>query len=386
MLESQRDSFLLEEDVHYLNCAYMSPVSKRVEEAGIKGIRDKRNPHRVKAPDFFETSSRIRSRFGGLINASPERISIAGSVSYGIAVASRNISIETGDNIVVLKEQFPSNVYSWKRLAEEKGAVIRTVIPPAVSEQRGPLWNQRILEEIDARTAVVALPHVHWADGTLFDLKTIGERARDVDAAFIIDGTQSVGAYPFDVATIQPDALICACYKWLLGPYGIGLAYWGPRFENGIPIEENWINRLGSENFGGLVEYRDAYQPGAVRYDIGERSNFILLPMVEAALQHLDEWGIGNIQSYCSTLIQPFVADLDPDAYWVEDASSRSHHLFGVRVREASQLQRLTKAIDDAHISVSIRGNAVRISPNVYNSPRDLAVLAEAFHSFAGQI
>jgi selenocysteine lyase/cysteine desulfurase len=66
--------------------------------------------------------------------------------------------------------------------------------------------------------------HVHWSDGSRFDPAEIGARARAVGAALIIDGTQSVGALPFDVRALFPDALICAGYKWLMGPYGIGLA------------------------------------------------------------------------------------------------------------------------------------------------------------------
>ncbi|NBC06158.1 MAG: aminotransferase class V-fold PLP-dependent enzyme, partial [Bacteroidetes bacterium] len=86
-------------------------------------------------------------------------------------------------------------------------------------------WNEAILDAIDERTALVSLAHVHWADGTLFDLPAIRQRATEAGALLVIDGTQSVGALPFDIQEIQPDALICAAYKWLMGPYTTGLAY-----------------------------------------------------------------------------------------------------------------------------------------------------------------
>ena len=109
-------------------------------------------------------------------------------------------------------------------------------------------------------------------------------------AAFVVDGTQSVGALPFDVREIQPDALICAGYKWLLGPYAIGAAYFGPRYDGGEPLEENWISRRGSEDFQRLVDYKISIADGAVRYDAGERGNFILLPMFVESLRRLLEW------------------------------------------------------------------------------------------------
>ena len=67
-----------------------------------------------------------------------------------------------------------------------------------------------------------------------------------------------------------------------MGPYSMGFAYLGPRFDGGEPLEETWIGRAGSENFKELVHYRDDYQPGAIRYDVGERTNFALMPMAIA--------------------------------------------------------------------------------------------------------
>lgn len=377
MLKLQRHLFSLDEEITYLNCAYMSPVSKQVEAAGIAGIKKKRSPQHITPGHFFEQSDRIRHRFGKLINASPEHIALVPAASYGIATVANNTSVEEGQNIVVLSEQFPSNIYSWKRLAAEKRASLRIIKPPDVLKRRSQLWNQQILESIDAHTAAIAMPHVHWTDGTIFDLEAIGKRAREVNATLIVDGTQSVGAFPFDIQAIQPDALICAAYKWLMGPYGIGVAYYGPRYIEGTPLEENWICRKGSENFGGLINYKDDYQPGAVRFDVGGRSNFIMLPMLDAALMHIEDWGIENIQAYCVDLTEESIPLLRERGYWIEDDMARASHLFGIRVREGISMERLIEAINSAHISVSIRGNAVRISPHVYNTREELDVLTE---------
>ena len=110
----------------------------------------------------------------------------------------------------------------------------------------------------------------------------------------VVDGTQSVGALPFDVTAIRPDFLVVATYKWLLGPYAAGYLYVAPKHHDGMPIEHNWADRARSEDFTGLVDYRDAFQPGARRYDVGERGNFHLLPMANAALRQLHEWGGGQ--------------------------------------------------------------------------------------------
>ncbi len=388
MLACQKEQFSLPDDAHYLNCAYMSPVSKAVEAAGLQGIQAKRVPASIKPDDFFQTVAEIKTSFGHLVNAPASSISIIPAASYGIATAAQNVPLERGQNIVIVGEQFPSNVYSWMRKADACGASLRIVSAPELSSSdtstsRGKVWNSRILESIDSRTAIVAMANVHWADGTLFDVNAVAQRARDVGAVFIIDGTQSVGALPFDVAAIQPDALICAGYKWLLGPYSIGAAYYGPRFSKGIPLEENWITRKGSENFGGLVQYEKDYQPGAERFDVGEKSNFILAPMLLRALEHLKEWKIPEIQSYCRRLIAPFCQEIEHLGFSIENSDWRADHLFGVRVRKDIPMERLMNAITEAKISVSIRGTAVRISPNVYNTEEDMAAISEVFSSVA---
>ncbi|MFQ5569080.1 MAG: aminotransferase class V-fold PLP-dependent enzyme [Rhodothermales bacterium] len=380
MLASQKHLFSLPDDVHYLNCAYMAPLSRRVEAAGIAGIQYKRNPTTIEPASFFEESDTARRLFAELIHAEAQRIALIPAASYGIATAAANIHVRRGHNLVVVHEQFPSNVYTWKRLAAQTGAELRTVAPPD-GTNRGARWNERILDAINADTAVVSLGHVHWADGTRFDLARIGERARDVDACFVVDATQSVGALPFDVRQIRPDALICAGYKWLLGPYSIGVAYFGPRFDHGVPLEENWITRLHSENFGGLVQYQDAYHAGAIRYDVGERSNFILVPMLVTALKHLHEWGIANIQAYCAELTGGLLHEARRLGFVLEDETWRSAHLFGVRVPPHLPMNRLKKALAERNVAVSMRGDAIRISPNVYNDTSDMEALHDAFLS-----
>ncbi|RMH65972.1 MAG: aminotransferase class V-fold PLP-dependent enzyme [Bacteroidetes bacterium] len=384
MLTCQKHRFSLPEDLHYLNSAYMSPLLRQVEAAGIAGIRRKRNPATIDAADFFEESDRVRERFAALVNApDPSRIALIPSASYGLATAAQNLPVSRGARIVVAGEQFPSNVYPWRRLAAERGAVVHTVPAPAGPE-RGRRWNERLLDAITPGTAIVALGHVHWTDGTRFDLERIGGRAREVGAALVVDGTQSVGALPFDVQALQPDALVCAGYKWLMGPYSLGVAYFGPRFDDGRPLEENWITRRGSEVFSGLVDYVDAYQPGAVRYDVGERSNFILVPMLRAALDQLADWGVAAIQDYGRRLSDDLIAEARTLGYAVEDAAWRSAHLVGLRLPPGRPRERLLAALAARNVVVSVRGEAIRVSAHVYNDEDDMQALQDALHAAAG--
>ena len=357
MLTCQRHLFSLPDDLHYLNCAYMAPTAQVVEDAGIAGIRQKRNPAAIEPPHFFEGNRRIRMLFGRLIHAEAASVALIPSASYGLATVASNLPIERRSRIVLLADQFPSNVYVWRRAAADAGATVVTVGPESGSSDRATRWNERLLEAIDRNTAVVAVPHVHWIDGTRFDLEAVSRRARDVGAALVVDGTQSVGALPFDIRRVRPTALICAGYKWLLGPYALGVAWYSEALHEGRPLEENWISRVGSHVFNRLTDYEDRTQPGAIRFDVGERSNFILVPMLIAALELLLEWEPASIQKYCRVLTEPIIEYAGQHGFHVEPPEGRAHHLFGVRCSDRTDPERFRTALARRGVSVSLRSD-----------------------------
>jgi selenocysteine lyase/cysteine desulfurase len=380
MLKSQKHLFTLPEDEVYLNGAYMSAQLRSVEKIGIENLRKKATPFVISEVDFFSEKVILKKRFAQLIDVSdPACIAIIPSVSYGIATAIKNIDFKKGDEVVVLEEQFPSNYYAWKELEAEKGVTIRIIKSPPLASGRSVRWNDRVLEAINKNTRVVSLPHIHWADGTKFDLHAIRSRTNDFDAYLIIDGTQSVGALPFSVAEIQPDALICGGYKWLMGAYGLGVCYFGEKFHSGSPIENNWMNHEGSENFSNLVNYNHNFKPKATRYDVGESSNFILTPMLSEAIRQVIEWNPERIQDYCRSITEEAVKSLENKGCFIEAPDGRAHHLFGVYLPSGLNIDELKKSILKKKIYVSYRGKAIRISPHVYNNAKEMEKLVSCF-------
>lgn len=383
MLTCKKHLFDLDEGLHYINGAYMSPISKATEAAGLAAVSRKMKPYQILPSDFFTDMAQLKGLFAQIIGCpTSESIALIPAVSYGMATVAQNLKVRKGQNMVIAEAQFPSNVYPWRNLAAEQGLQLKSIAYPLETTQnRGKIWNQRLLEAIDNHTILVALGHIHWANGTLFDLKALSKRAKEVGALLVIDGTQSVGALPFEVAEIQPDAVICAGYKWLMGAYSLGYAYYGSYFEGGKPLEESWTARLNAENFRGLTNYEDSYKPLSTRYDMGEKSNFINVPMGIAALSQLLEWGVQNIQNYAQLLTKEVVPLWREKGYWVEDDIWRSHHLFGVQLPKGVPMETLQAKLAARNVLVSVRGDFVRISPNVYNDAHDIEVLTEVLLS-----
>lgn len=356
----------------------MSPMMKKVENTGRKAMARKRKPYKILPEDFFKEVETLKLLFNQLVNGdAPNRVVVVPSVSYGMATVARNLPRK--GEIIVVDGQFPSNVYPWMRHQEE-GFEVKVIEAPRAVD-KGKEWNERILEAINKKTVLVSIGHVHWADGTLFQLAKIRERLDDVDALLAIDGAQSIGALPFDHQAIRADAIVCAGYKWLMGPYGIGLAYFGERFDEGVPLEENWINRLNSEDFSGLLNYEDNYREGAARYGVGEQSNFILVPMLIAAIKQLLAWQPARIQEYCETLMADAIFKSREMGFASEDPLYRSHHLFGLHLPSGIGRDHAMKVFKDKKVSVSFRGDIIRVSPHVYNDAKDAEKFLSALNS-----
>ena len=366
MIPCQRDMFDLPENITYLNCAYTSPLLKAAREAGRTAIQAKANPWTITSSDFFSSAETARELFARLVDCKSDDVALVPAVSYGIALAARNLPVARDQAIVVLQDQFPSNVYAWMRVAHEKNAVVKTVQRPPDSD-----WTPAVLEAIDSDTAIVAVQNCHWTDGTLLDLVKIGEKCRAVDAALVIDGIQSIGAMPFSIDRVQPDFLVAASHKWLLGAYSFGFCYVAPKWHAGTPLEENWFNRAGSEDFARLVDYREAYQSGARRYDQGEASSFILAPIAAAGIRQILEWGVENISETLRSKTNAIADRAQHMGLSVAPAHARAPHLIGVS-KPGGFPKDLPLLLAQDNIFVSIRGESVRISPHLFSTEEDI--------------
>ncbi|WP_288902600.1 aminotransferase class V-fold PLP-dependent enzyme [uncultured Sneathiella sp.] len=365
MIPSQRHLFDIPDDIAYFNCAYMGPLTKTARAAGHGGIDRKSLPWTVAPSDFFTESEQARGLFATLVGTAADNIAIIPSASYGLAIAARNIPLEKGDKILLLEDQFPSNVYCWQQRARETGAEIVTLKSPADHD-----WTNVVLAAIDEKVAVAALPHNHWTDGALLDLKKIDAALRAKGAKLVLDVTQSLGALPFAIEEVKPDFLIAAAYKWLLGPYSLGFMYVAPTHQDGVPIEYNWLNRKGSEDFAGLVEYVDTYQQGARRFDMGERANFALMPIAVAALEQLLDWGITDIQETLTQKTRDIAARCADLGLTSLPDDIRAGHFLGLR-RDGGLPKDILERLRTEDIHVSVRGSSMRITPHLFNNEAD---------------
>lgn len=375
MLSCQKDLFTIDPEVHYLNCAYKAPLLKSSEKAALSALIKERSPEKLKPEDFFENAKLIKSEFSKLLSTSSKNVAIIPSTSYGLASVFKNINIDSGKHAYCIENEFPSDYLALHKWCNTHNAELRTISLDKGIEAQNQNLNQRIIENLNEDTALLVMSSVHWMNGEKFDLRAIGQRCNELDILFIVDGTQSVGAMPIDVEECQIDALICAAYKWLMGPYSTGLAYFHPKFHNGDPIEDSWINRKGSEDFSNLSNYGLEYTEGAGRYNMGQYSNFILLPMLKSALVQINEWSPQKIQEYCRELAKPIFHYLDEMGLPYSDPEDRAHHLLGIPLGTSIDKDRLRKKMAENKLFLSFRGDNIRVALHLFNTREDIECL-----------
>jgi len=378
IIADQRHLFSIPEDVTYLNCANMSPFMRTVEAAGGLAIGQRRQPWTISAEQWFGPAEELRSLFAGLIGAEKDQIALVPSVSYGIAVARKNIQLRSSQKIVVLDQEYPSNLYAWRELSKASGAQIVTV-----RRAGDGTWTEAVLQQIDGDTGLVAISNCHWTDGSLIDLEQVSRKTREVGAKLVIDASQSLGAYPLDVRKIRPDFLVTVGYKWLMGPYNLGYLYADPKYaEAGQPIEYSWMVKAGSDDFTRLVEYTDDYKPGARRFDAGEFASFIHIPMATAALAQITSWGVENIRETLSRLTGAISDGVRELGLAAPAQESRVGHMLGIRF-PPEKIDGVRKKLVENSIYISFRGSSMRIAPHLYNDERDVRRLLEVLRKGA---
>lgn len=325
----------------------------------MEAVSFKEQPWRLQTSDFFTGCDELRGLVANLLKTDADHIALIPAVSYGVETAVLNLPVSEGKTVLMPEGEFPSNVYAWKH---------RTFVSRPVDQD----WTSAFLAAIDENTAVVSVPQTDWSDGSHFDLVRIGQKAKSVGAALVVDISQSFGVSPIDVKSFDPDFLFSVGYKWQLGPYGVSYMYVADRHLHGKPLENNWVNRRCSEDFTKLTDYTDEFHLGARRFDSGQHSNFALNPMAIAAMRVLNEITPEKIFAHITALNETLVSGLNLLGFEVVPANRRTGHMIGAKAPAGLCVKDLCGRLREKNIFVSVRCNSLRISPHIYNNEQDI--------------
>ncbi|HVV46572.1 MAG TPA: aminotransferase class V-fold PLP-dependent enzyme [Bryobacteraceae bacterium] len=368
--EQYRDQFPITKKLVYLNHASVAPLSRRAAEA-MQGL----------AADALEYGSEhyarwlaayegVRNGAAKLLNAEAGEIAIIKNTSEGIATIAMGIAWKPGDAVVIFEEEFPANLYPWKRLADH-GVEVRQL----------SIFDD--LDQIDqaAKGArLLAISYVQYLSGYRVDLDAIGEICRRRGCIFCVDAIQGMGAFPIDVRKSNIGALSADGHKWLLGPEGCGVLFVERSLQDQIePAEFGWTNVARYADYAS----RDmTLRSDAGRYECGTL-NTIGCFGLEAAFELLLEIGVDRISKAVQAL---------GDQVW-HGARELGYETLGrrpagggagiVSIRKPGvESPFIVRKLRDAGFTTAPRQGWVRIAPHFYISPDDIDALLRILRTF----
>jgi selenocysteine lyase/cysteine desulfurase len=374
-----RAHFDLDDDIVWLNSAHQSALPRAAAEAAAEAVRWKARPWELTSERFRAVPEALRLAIGGLVGAPADEIILSNGASFGLHAIARGLSLESGDDVLVMQGDFPSNILPWL-MREAEGVRVRAIAP------RGAvLQADEVAAAIGPRTRAVCVSWVHSFSGHTIDLAAIGALCWASGAAFVVNVTQGVGVRALDLAMAPVDAVVASGWKWLCGPYGTGFAWVRPELLARMRCEQAyWLSMQTADDLARSGDPRLPEIYGPRQFEIFGTANFFNFKPFEASVSLLAGIGPDAAGAHIDVLVNRLVEGLVDAAYRLispADGPARSS-LVVFSHPDPDRNAGIHQKLLDARIHAAHRKGNIRISPHVYNTvdeiDRALTVLRRA--------
>ena len=373
---SYRAEFADFEGVTYLNAAMQGPMPLCAAREAQAALEWKKHPYRLPDSAYFDLPDRIREKVVRLIGGRSDEVAVTTGASAGLAAVAAGIDWKPGDEVLVGRGEFPAHSSTWLRYQQAGKLRVRVVEP------RGPFISaDDYIEHIGPQTRVVSASLVRFDNGAKLDAARVALACEKVGAAFVLDVTQCAGAMTMNIRDLGASMAVCSGYKWLLGPYGSGFFWVASEWTDRLPLGAVYFMALeGAREFHAMptiANMRPA--PGARRWDSAETANFTNLAALDSSLDFLLRIGVDSVQRYIDALTSEIIDRLPATRCVLASPAERERRgpyvcIFARDPKETRSLYEKSRA---AQVSVSLRENALRIAPHIYNTPEDISRLME---------
>lgn len=310
---------------------------------------------------YLGVKASIYKRLGSLLNAGTDELALIHHTAEGMNFISHGLSLAPGDEILLLENEYPSNVYPWERW-REKGVALKTVPCDA-----GPSEFLASFEAaLTGRTRIAALSAVHWCTGLPLPLREVGRICRERNIELAVDGAQGVGLLDLDVKACGIGYMSFSAWKWLLGPLGLGILYVSrERLEALKPVFKGTESVVQDENY---LPYKTAWKPGADRfaYSTGNFNDWVYF---EASLAYLEGIGFSRARARILELAARLAGGLRERGFAVQsDAFGGAATGIVAASRAGLDSAGAVKALRQRGIIAAERLGRIRLAPHIYNS------------------
>ena len=366
-----RSEFLVTEHYNYLNHAAVGVIPKSSREAIDAFVRGQSEGGVMGGVRTEARMPEFRSRIGSFIGATGDEIAILRSTTEGATTICLGLRWEPGDEVILTNNEFPANAIPW--LALRKLGVNVKFIP--VEERMTP---DVLRKHITAKTKVVAVSWVSFADGYRHDLDALAEIAHAHGALICVDGAQACGAFPIDVRKSDIDVFFTGGQKWMLSLQGVSFFYLKKelldRFNLGAP---GWRSMADMWDF---LNYDQPLVENASRFESGT-PNFLGALSMSGAIEVIEAAGKEKIVQHVLKLTDHLVEGLRKAGATVKslrgEGISSSIVLFEMPGQDSVAVG---KKLQARNIVTTHRANGIRVSPHGYNTTEEMDELVEAMH------
>jgi len=301
-----------------------------------------------------------------MLNGSPEQIALMSSSSEVISMIAQALRLQPGDNVIIHNLEFPSGVLPWLLLKKE-GVEVRVV-----EHRHWDIEEDDIVNRIDERTKLVLTSHVSYLNGVRIDYKKLYDHVRRTNALFVLDATQSLGAFPVDLD--YADLVVCSTYKWLLGVHGGGILAVNPK--RGFDLQPRYIGWGSVEGRSDAEKYETfEFHGDARRFELGYPS-YPTVYALEFATGLLLEVGVERISQHILALGESVLELLGTLGLTVTTPAD-PHRRAGNISFLCDHAERIAGELYEKGVYLMGSDGRVRISVGAFNDSEDIRRLGE---------
>jgi cysteine desulfurase/selenocysteine lyase len=358
------------EDATYLNAAAQGPLPRVAIHAAGQALEWKKFPHTMPERIYFDLPNRVRNSLAKLIGGAAEEIAITTGTSSGLMAVAAGLEWKHGDEVLIARGEFPAHFTTW--LPMQVAGKLKVIV---VEPRERFVTADDFIAHIGPRTRLVSTSLVRFDDGVRLDAARIARACHDAGALLLLDVAQCVGTMPMDVRALGADFLTASGYKWLLSPYGTGFFWAREELIEQMRVGPfYWMALEDAEQFHTLSTGVYCLAKGARRWDSPETASFFNLAAMDASLALLLRVGVETVWDHARRLIAMMIDRLPRDRYVLASPASADDRgsYACVAARKPEMTGQMFERLRAAQIHVSLREGALRISPHLYNSERDI--------------
>jgi selenocysteine lyase/cysteine desulfurase len=345
-------------------------MPRAAAEEAREAILLKTQLHRLKDEFFSEVPARLKRVLGRLIDAPGDEIILGNSASYSLHLLANGIRWQPGDEVLLIKDDFPANILPWLAL-EKRGVRIRLIEP-----REQVLQAEELESYVTKSTKLLCLTLVHSFNGYTVDVHALGEVCRAHGVTFVLNCSQALGTRAFSISTAPVDAVVSVGFKWLCGPYGTGFCWLRRELLESLEYNQAyWLSVLTAEDLSKeRIEYQVPNALGARQYDVFGTANFLNFKPWAAAVEYLLEQGIERIEERNDSLVSRLIAGVNRKTYDLlspRTGEARSTLVF-ISHKQTSRNANIYEALTQNGVHVALRSDKLRFSPHLYNTEQEI--------------